>query len=229
MLSVTRQKPRRWPTLVVAVVVSVGAGLVAVRISPDAKSRVKWDAASGAAVPAEFLIAMVPKSSSVPLYDAPNGVKIGVLDRAMLNTWDEVQQGAWFTLAGSAPRPLVIATDMKFADSENDRAWLLALDAAARKGLVIHDARSIRVNFESRADRVDAEVIIDRRRFTEIFEYGVLGGHAVPKVMKNFGVVDEIEAEAVALGNGAIATVATAGGIWMILRWLRRRPVPKSQ
>jgi len=209
-------KSLRWPVICATVILPLVVGLLTVYLSAPAKPKVMWDTTSGSPVPPDFLLAMVPGSSSVPLYDAPNGTQVGTLNRAMLNTWAEVHSDAWFSLGGSTPRPLVRAADLKLADSENDRAWLSALDIAARTGTALYDTRSIHVNFVAQANRVAIEVVVDRHRFIDTYEYDVLNGIAVPKRMKSLKIGDEITARAAALGNGVCAALATAGGLALL-------------
>jgi|GEM_PF-6410958 len=221
----THVKPRRWPATLAAALISLGAGLSAAFLSPGPKPRVIWDASSGVGAPNEFLFLMVPASPLVALYDAPGGVRIGVLDRAMLNTLGEVQQGAWFSLGGRTPRPFVSATDLRFAESDADLPWLAALNEAMKSEPIIEFARSVRVAFEPHADRVGVVVSVDLGRRTEIYAYEVVAGRAFARAMKQVSLGAELDADAAALRSGVVVSVATAVGAALLLRHHWRRQV----
>lgn len=100
-----------------------GAALFGVLIWSAGKPvRPVWAAGDGTPIPADFLLIQYPNDDDVALFDAPDGNRVGTLDRAVANTYTEVATNQWVTVnvgAGTLwvrANALVFSTDPTRAD-----------------------------------------------------------------------------------------------------------------
>ncbi|MFT3684825.1 MAG: hypothetical protein QM783_07835 [Phycisphaerales bacterium] len=94
----------RWPVITFAAmaIAAVGAFWLSQRVLPGASFNRSWSALSGTPVRNDFVYLMFPGRMDVPVYDAPGGKQIGILERAVGNSQGELEGGKWV----SVPRML---------------------------------------------------------------------------------------------------------------------------
>ncbi len=79
-----------------------GAALFGVLIWSAGKPvRPVWSAADGTPIPADFLLIQYPIDDDVALFDAPDGNRVGSLERAVANTYTEVGTNRWVAVSES--------------------------------------------------------------------------------------------------------------------------------
>lgn len=80
-----------------------GTYTVTKKLLPGPKPERTWSVLSGKPAPIDFLFLMFPANDSVPLYDAPNGKQVGVLQRALGNIAGEVNGTTWVQVPPNEP------------------------------------------------------------------------------------------------------------------------------
>jgi hypothetical protein len=78
-----------------AAAVFAGVYVLVHKTLPGAKAQRTWSAAESAEVPTDFLFLMFPKDDKVPIYDAPDGRPVGILQRGLGNIYGEVRDAKW--------------------------------------------------------------------------------------------------------------------------------------
>ena len=126
--------------LAVAAMFAVGIGaaiatyLIVDSAQPSAAT-VRWDATAGTPPPPRFRIAMYPKNANVTLHASPDGPVVGTLNRALLNSWQEVQTGGWIAAGVKGGDAFVRASDLTFLPpSGTDIDWIGNLQDAITRG-----------------------------------------------------------------------------------------------
>lgn len=136
--SIVKRLIRVGLSLVATFILAVSAGIATSSIvdwmQPSATT-VRWDVTAGTPIPPRFRIAMYPKNAEVTLHTAPDGPVSGTLNRAVLNSWEEVQVGGWICVGVQGGDAFVKAADLTFlppADSSVD--WIGNLQSAITRG-----------------------------------------------------------------------------------------------
>ncbi len=89
--------------LVVATAAFAGVFNLTTKLLPGPKPQRIWSASDGSPVPIDFLFLMFPVDDNVPLYDAPGGKQVAVLQRALGNIYGEVRDAKWVQVPPSEP------------------------------------------------------------------------------------------------------------------------------
>lgn len=112
-------RKRAWPRVLVATAVWLIAFLVPMNLYVM-KPREWWNAASGQPVPSgRFFYLMFPATTSTPLFDAPDGKEIGVLQRALGNSHAEIQSSAWIAVPSTRESAWVRKSDLAYLPPPN--------------------------------------------------------------------------------------------------------------
>jgi hypothetical protein len=97
---------RRWAFRLVILIATIAVFRVTLLFIPPAAPTPSWSSASGDPVPPEFCYVMFPASTSVPMRDAPpsspTSKPIGTLQRAVVNSQEEIDAGGWVAVQSSS-------------------------------------------------------------------------------------------------------------------------------
>ncbi len=223
-----RESPRRLPgrwvgvkralfRLAAAFVVFVGV----LFLFPAGKAKPTWTSSDDTRVPDDFLFAMFPISSTVDLFDTPDGAPVGTLGRAVVNSQSEIKSDGWIRVNNGGTPASVRLSDLSYLpppDSIVD--YFAAFDAAYR-------ARALNQSASARLDRRTDSAGITTATLhlrpdddhVEHYVYRVATDNVQPISMtRSFGPADAMRT----LGSILVASLAAAG-VFVIARFARRR------
>lgn len=105
---------RRMKRALILVVPPLLAFFGVLAVVPPSRAKPDWTAAAGTPTPSSFCYAMFPARPDVPLYDTPNGVVVGTLSRAMVNSQEELDAGGQVELVDRTATSWVKVDDLRF-------------------------------------------------------------------------------------------------------------------
>lgn len=166
---------------------------------------------------------MFPKSADVQLHAAPNGVAVGKLARAVVNTWDEICSGGWTQVVNADGTYWVRLDDLTYAFDETLAQACIANYEARRKsdfgsmnialGLLPSGTTEVRLRICPDDDHVN------------LYGYNIVSGTIVPLEMYSYFGPSESLAGLEPLAIGAFAAFATLCATLGVLRvWMHRSP-----
>jgi hypothetical protein len=187
----------------------VVSGLV-LALGPESKGTPEWNAASGFPVPDEFLYVMFPADAAVPLCDYPDGVPVGSLGRAVVNSQAEVRAGGWAAVRDGERTAWAPLNRLTFIPPENWRE-LFAGFVRAYKGRAPELDRRVTARFRGAAGTNTVRLRLwpdDDHR--EDFEYELTAGGPKAIAMYRAGPIE-------VLGGGFMLVIALAAGIGFLV------------
>lgn len=211
------------------VVVLIGAVVVfrvVFSVIPETKSKPTWVSSSGAPTPANFLYAMFPADSAVPLCDSPGGKPVAILARAVVNSQEEIDAGGWVQVQEPGGPYAVQLSRLDYVPPPSASADYFAAFVSAYKARDPGKYRDARFEIQSGSSGVaTARLHLRQGDHLQDYVYEVSPGRATPREMRVvFG-----PGEAVAdIGRFILAVGAAIGflilaGVGSIVVAMRRR------
>jgi hypothetical protein len=211
------------------VVVLIGAVVVfgvVFSIIPETKSKPTWVSSSGVPTPANFLYAMFPADSAVPLCDSPGGKPVAILARAVVNSQEEINAGGWVQVQEPGGPYAVQLSRLDYAPPLNASADYFAAFVSAYQARDPAGDRHARLEIQRDPSGVaSARLHLRQGDHLQDYVYEVSPGRATPREMRVvFG-----PGEAVAdIGRFILAVGAAIGflilaGVGSIVVAMRRR------
>jgi len=209
-----------WAAL--AVFGPVAAFRVTLLAIPESKLKPDWVASSGEPPPRDFLYAMFPVNSGVPLRDAPDGKPVSVLGRAVVNSQEEVDAGGWIGVLGGSDPAWVALSDLSCLPPADASTDYFGSFVSAYQSRDPSDYRNARLNFRrERSGTTTATLRISQDDHWQAYVYQVSSGPPKPLEMyRVFGpgeVFKNLDRNLAATGAAAVFLIGVGA--------LRRRAV----
>lgn len=181
-----------------------------------------WTAASGQPVPADFLYAMFPMNATVTMYDTPDGVPVGVLARAVVNSQEEIDAGGWIRVLNPAGDTWVRLSELAYLPPPGANVDYFAAFAAGYSARIGDEFGRASVKLENaNAGTTSVTLRLGRDDYAQRYEYEVANGLAVPKKYVRSGIGDALRAAGISLSAMVLYEVLAIGAI--VARMVRRR------
>jgi hypothetical protein len=147
-----------------------------------------WTSTSGTPAPPEFRYAMFPASPAVAYYDRADGARVSRLDRAMLNTQDELTN-PWISFERSWDKETlwVRRTDLVFDAPSPSREQFI--QAACNAYAAAHTNQFARASFHTKPIASGVEVTLQLRpddNHVEDYVYTIEAGTVKPLRMRRY-------------------------------------------
>lgn len=192
--------------------------------------RPNWTAASGEAVPENFQYVMFPTHEDVRRHDAPDGARIGTLDRAVVNSQAEIEAGGWVRVLGAESDSWVKLSELAYLPPSGANVDYFAAYAKVYREQIERGSGRATLEITGQAERnaiITLRLAQEQDDDAQKYVYEVSQGRATPIKMYTI--------DGIAIGfavAGVVMITMTAYGaaviVYLIVRFLRRGAATRS-
>lgn len=195
-------------------------------VMPARKLNPAWESASDLPPPSDFLYAMFPSDDTVPLCNGPGGEQVGVIQRAVTNSQQEIDTGGWVQVQDPSGLRWVQLSKLDYMPPSDAKLDYFAAFVAAYKARALGEHRDARIEFHSDSKGVTAARLHLRQEdHWQEYIYDVSSGRAMPREMYLvFGpgeALADVGRSAAALCSAAAFVMLVSVGSFLRVRALR--------
>lgn len=176
----------RWVSCAALLLLAAAAIFIAVlSLIPTPKPTPAWTSSSGAPTPPDFLYAMFPTDSAVPLYDSPGDRPVATLNRAVVNSQREIDAGGWVQVLDPGGPYAAELSKLDYLPQPNaSPGRLFAAFETSYRARNPADARSASLTLDRAASGVTtARLRLHQNDHWQEYIYDATPGHATPREM----------------------------------------------